>query len=186
MKRFITTLIFGVLVATATSNTIEVCPKCEMASLKQAIAIATPCDTILVKGGMYKEGNIVVDKELTFIGENWPIIDGEKSTEILTVIADHFLMEGFQVQNVGESYVEDRAGIRIKKAREFTIRNNRFYDAFFAIYLQHAADGVVDGNTVVSHAKSEANSGNAVHMWYCDNIRVSNNFVTGNRDGIYL
>lgn len=186
MKKVITILVCGVLAQIVSANTIEVCPACAVSSIKEAIAMAEPCDTIFVNGGVYKEGNIVVDRELTFIGRDWPVVDGENGTEIFTVTADHFSIEGFQIQNVGLSYVEDRAGIRIKKGREFTIRHNRFYDAFFAIYLQHAADGLVDGNTVISHGLEEANSGNAIHMWYCNNIRVSNNFVTGNRDGIYL
>jgi nitrous oxidase accessory protein len=186
MKKVITILICGVLARSVSAGTLEVCPACAVSSITEAIALAQPCDSILVRGGIYKEGNIVVDKELTFIGEDWPVIDGENSSEILTVTANHFSIEGFQIQNVGESYVEDRAGIRIKRGREFTIRNNKFYDAFFAIYLQHAAAGLVDGNTVVSHAMNEANSGNAIHLWYCENIKVSNNFVTGNRDGIYL
>lgn len=186
MKKIITILICGVLTQCAFANTLEVCPACALSSITKAIALAQPCDSIFVHGGVYKEGNIVVDKELTFIGINWPVIDGENGTEILTVTANQFFIEGFQIQNAGSSYVEDRAGIRIKKGRDFTIRHNKFYDAVFAIYLQHAADGIVDGNTVVSHALNQANSGNAIHMWYCENIRVINNFVTGNRDGIYL
>jgi nitrous oxidase accessory protein len=95
-------------------------------------------------------------------------------------------IDGFQLQNVGISYTEDRAGIRLREVSDFTIRNNRLLNTFFGIYMQRSENGVIENNTVQGNAKDEVSSGNAIHLWYCENIGITNNQVSGHRDGIYL
>jgi len=46
MKKVITILVCGVLAQIVSANTIEVCPACAVSSIKEAIAMAEPCDTI--------------------------------------------------------------------------------------------------------------------------------------------
>lgn len=164
----------------------RVCASCELKGIGAAVAKAAACDTIVVEQGIYFEKGILIEKELTLIGEGRPVIDGGGKGEIFTVQANHFHIEGFRIQNVGKSYMEDWAGIRIRKAGEFTIRGNEFYDAFFAIYLQNAFNGEVSGNYVEGHAVEEAGSGNGIHAWYCTELTIANNTVKGNRDGIYF
>ena len=106
------------------AGTIEVCSSCEAQTIKQAIQMASPCDSVLIHHGLYKEGKIVVDKPLYLLGLDFPILDGDDTTEIITVISDHVHLEGLQIQNVGTSYLEDRACLRIKRSKHFTIINN--------------------------------------------------------------
>jgi nitrous oxidase accessory protein len=148
--------------------------------------MAAACDTILVKSGTYQEGNLLIEKELTLLGEGFPILDGQGKHEILTVRSHFFHLEGFQLQNVGTSYTEDRAGVRMKECQNFTIKNNRLLDAFFAIYLQRSKNGSVQGNFIKGRAVDEASSGNAIHLWYCEGIVIEGNEVSGHRDGIYF
>ncbi len=171
---------------TGFSSNIVVCPDCPVSSIHEGIRLAKPCDTVTVNGGTYSEGNILIDKELWLFGKNLPVIDGMGKTEIVTIAANHVHFEGFQVQNVGISYTEDRAGIRLKEVTDFTIKNNKVINAFFGIYLQQSSDGVVEGNTVQGEAKEEVNSGNAIHLWHCHNVLILNNLTTGHRDGIYF
>ena len=161
-------------------------PTCPATSIRQGIQLANACDTVLDKGGTYSEGRILIEKDLTLLGQNLPVLDGKSESEIITANTAYFAIEGFQIQNVGTSYVEDRAGIRIKNAEQFFVKNNRLLDAFFAIYLQKSNNGVVENNVVKGKAKNETGSGNAIHLWYCENVDVLNNTVEGHRDGIYL
>ena len=62
---------------------IEVCHSCPISTLKEAIKQAKDFDTILVKKGTYKEHDILVNKPLTIIGENYPVIDGESKAKSL-------------------------------------------------------------------------------------------------------
>ncbi|MCC6724067.1 MAG: nitrous oxide reductase family maturation protein NosD [Saprospiraceae bacterium] len=172
--------------AVLSANTLRVCKSCPVSSIKAAIQQARPCDTVFVETGIYKEGNILIDKELTLIGRGQPVLDGEGKTEIVTIAANHVHFEGFVLRNVGTSYSEDRAGIRLKEVSDFYVKGNRVENAFFGIYLQKSKNGVIDGNEVIGEAKDEVSSGNAIHLWYCDNILIINNKTIGHRDGIYL
>ena len=186
MRTFFITSILGLLVCFVHASTLEVCPTCEFSSVKMALAVATDGDEIQVQKGTYQEGQIIVDKKVHLRGIDWPVLDGNNQTEVLTIVASGVTMEGFVIKNVGTSYLEDRAGIRVKKVKNFTIKHNRLLNTFFGIYLEHASDGLISGNEVIGEAVQESSSGNAIHLWYCKRITVENNLARHHRDGIYF
>ena len=47
--------------------------------------LANDGDTILLKNGVYLEGNILINKSITLIGEGNSILDGNNKTELLTI-----------------------------------------------------------------------------------------------------
>lgn len=182
-------LLIGIFIAAASllhAKVIEVGNGKAVGKIKEAIALSSDGDIIKIFPGIYSEGQIVVDKSIAIIGVDFPIIDGQSKTEILTIIADDVTIEGLQIQHVGTSYLEDRAGIRVKNSKRFKISNNRLYDTFFGIYLERCAHGEISDNIIVGEAQEEMSSGNAIHMWYCKNIEVIDNHVSHHRDGIYL
>ena len=140
----------------------------------------------MVSGGLYKEGNLIIERSITFLGKNDPILDGEGKGEIVTILADSVYMSGFIVQHVGTSYIKDQAGIRVKNAHHCQIVNNRLYDAFFGIYLEHANHTLLENNQVIGKAVQEMSSGNAIHLWHCKHALIRNNETRKHRDGIYL
>ncbi|NNM23832.1 MAG: nitrous oxide reductase family maturation protein NosD [Flavobacteriaceae bacterium] len=164
----------------------EVCQQCEFTSIKAAVKQAAALDTILVKKDTYKEYDIEIDKPLTIIGEDYPVIDGEFKGEIITITADGVTLDGLFIKNVGTSYTQDFAAVRVKNSRDFLIQNLVLEKLFFGIYLEKAKDGRVFHNTIVGDAVEEYNSGNGIQLWYCNNIEVDQNIVTHVRDGIYL
>ncbi len=167
-------------------STLEVCPTCSLTSLKTAIAQANPHDKILVNGGSYTEGTILVDKPLTLEGLNQPILDGEGKVEILTITASDVTVRGFTFQNAGISHTADQAALKTLEVENCLIENNTFLNNFFAIYLGKTKHCQVLHNTVKAHATSESFSGNAVHLWDCSEIVVKDNYLSGQRDGVYL
>jgi nitrous oxidase accessory protein len=80
----------------AMAATIVVGPGQAFAQIKPALAKCENGDTVLVKNGFYKEGNIVINKAIAFIGENFPVLDGDRKFEVLTIKADHVLVKGFR------------------------------------------------------------------------------------------
>lgn len=168
------------------AKTITVCSSCEVTSIKQGVAIAAPFDTLLIKKGIYKEVNIVIDKPLTLLGEGNPVIDGENKGEIITITADNVTVDGLSIINVGTSYTADYAAIRVVKSKDFLIQNLRLEKLFFGIYLEKSRDGRVFNNKIMGDAVEEYNSGNGIQLWYCRNIEVEQNIVKHVRDGIYL
>ncbi len=188
MRRLHWTLVFiSIFWAQFTSaNRITICGTCEVKTIKEAIAQAADFDTLLIKKGTYKEYNIVVDKPLTIIGENYPVIDGEKKGEIIRIVSDNVTLDGLFVINVGVSYTSDHAAIRVVRSENFVIQNIVLEHLFFGIYLEKCKNGKVYHNKIIGDAKDEYNSGNGIQLWYSKNIVVDNNIVQGARDGIYL
>ena len=168
------------------AQTIEVCNSCELSSLKSAIAIAKDFDTIRVQKGTYKEHNIVVDKPLTIVGVSYPVIDGELKGGIITITSDNVTVDGLFIINVGTSYTEDYAAIRVKRSKNFVIKNLVLEKLFFGIYIEKSSYGRVFHNKIIGDAVAEYNSGNGIQLWHSNHIEIEYNYVEHVRDGIYL
>ncbi|MFX0555287.1 nitrous oxide reductase family maturation protein NosD [Maribacter sp. CXY002] len=165
---------------------IEICTSCIVKSIKEGIALASDFDTLLIKEGIYKEFNILINKPLTLIGEKYPIIDGEEQGEIIRIESDNVTVDGLFLINVGTSYTTDYAAIRVVKSENFLIQNVVLEKLFFGIYLEKSNNGKVYHNKIIGDAKDEYNSGNGIQLWYSKNVVVERNIVQGVRDGIYL
>ncbi|WPP48006.1 nitrous oxide reductase family maturation protein NosD [Catalinimonas niigatensis] len=172
--------------ASAYAKTIYVGADQQHKSVSNAIQMANAGDTIVVEKGIYKEGNIIIDKPLVLLGQDFPVLDGENQNEILTITADSVTVSGFKIQNVGISYLKDQAGIKLSGSRGSTIRGNQLMNTFFGVMLEESVHCTVNNNEIIGNAENEASSGNAIHLWYCDSITIKNNIVKNHRDGIYL
>lgn len=186
MKQLLVFLIVILMAQSSLAQIITVCKTCSVSTLKQAIEQAKDFDTIVIKPGTYKEYNIRVDKPLTIIGEKYPVIDGELKGEIITVTSDHVKIDGLFIINVGTSYTEDYAAIRVRNSKKFVIQNVVLEKLFFGIYIEKSRDGKVYHNKIIGNAIEEYNSGNGIQLWYSKNIEIEHNFVQHVRDGIYL
>ena len=186
MNKSLAFLLVILMTYTNYAQNIEVCGTCSISTLKDAIAQAKNFDTITIKKGTYKEYNIIVDKPLTIIGENYPVIDGELKGEIITVISDNVTVDGLFIINVGNSYTTDYAAIRVKNSKNFLIQNLVLEKLFFGIYIEKSSHGKVDHNKIIGDAVEEYNSGNGIQLWYSKNVDIEHNFVQHVRDGIYL
>ncbi len=170
-------------------STLKVCKTCTYTSVKQAVAKAKPGDTVLIEGGEYKEHGIEVNKPITILGRNYPVIDGNYKGQIITITSDNVTVEGLTLKNIGTSYTRDDAAIRVIERSNIRILNNTILNTYFGIYLQNSDNCVIKGNVVTGQdvkGLNESALGNAIHLWYCDNAVISNNKLQGHRDGIYL
>ncbi len=168
------------------SKTIEVCSSCKTKSIQVAVSKAVDGDTVLIKKGLYKEFDIFVDKSIHIIGENNPIIDGEKKGYVFKIQADNFTLSGLTIKNVEQSYTKDYAAVLVMRSKNFRIENNILEQVFFGFMIEKSKYGIISNNEVSSNAQKEASSGNGVHMWHCKNMRVEGNKVHNLRDGLYF
>ncbi len=196
-KLFLAFVLFFFISEATVSKTITVCKNCPVSSIKKALELTEDNDTILIKKGIYKEGNIVVKKSVKIIGENYPVIDGEKKYEVITVKANNVLIKGLTIQNSGKSDIEDIAGVKFFRTKNCRIEKCILKNNFWAIYFAASKNGVVKDNKIygpakLSYLKSafgttiETNFGNGIHLWHCKNMLVEGNYVRNHRDGIYF
>jgi len=158
----------------------------EFVTVRTALDAAHEGDTVIVHSGVYREGNLVVDKSVTLVGLDHPRLDGSSTDEILTITASHVTVRGFDVEHGGTGNLTDVAGIKVANAHHVTLEQNRISDCSFGIHLSKTQDAVIRNNEIHgSPARNESN-GNGIHAWSCERIEIANNRVTGHRDGIYL
>jgi nitrous oxidase accessory protein len=139
-----------------------------------------------VKGGTYKEKNLVIAKSISLIGIGFPVLDGEKKYEIIAVKANNVLVEGFKVIHSGNSSLEDLAGIKIYTSHDVIVRNNILDDNFFGIYSLMGVNCTIEKNKIMSYGTHELQSGNGIHCWKSDSMKIIANTISGHRDGIYF
>ena len=188
MPKLIRHIIFTYLIFSVsyTYAQLEVCTSCELKTLSEAIAKAKPHSTIVLKKGIYREHDILIDKPLKIIGENRPVLDGEKKGYILIIKSDSVSISGLTIKNPGQSYTKDYAAVYISRSNNFTFENNTLENVFFGFLLEKSHYGTVSNNKVSSNAVDQSSSGNGIHLWNCSNITIKDNEVFDLRDGIYL
>jgi nitrous oxidase accessory protein len=173
---------FQVLIA----NTIHVGKQYPMKSIHKAIEQSKDGDTIFVHQGLYREGNIVINKRIVFLGKEFPVLDAQRHGEVLSVKADSVVVKGFKIINSGFAALDDPCGIKVYNRTFVRIYNNRLDNNFFGIYLQNCNNCIVKGNTIVSHGTQEQLIGNGIHCWKSNNLQIIANTISGHRDGIYF
>ncbi|KGO84133.1 nitrous oxidase accessory protein [Flavobacterium cauense R2A-7] len=155
-------------------------------SIKAAIAQSSDGDTIVVQSGTYKEGRILINKQITLIGKHFPILDGENKSEVISINADNVVVKGFKIQNSGHAALEDPCGIRVYDKSNVTVENNILDNNFFGIYIQNGKNCIIKNNTIKAYGKEEQLIGNGIHCWKSENLQIIANKISGHRDGIYF
>jgi len=171
---------------TAAGKTLHVGKNDAFHSIQEAVNAAKRYDTILVDGGTYHEKNLVINKPLVLIGINYPVLDGDKKYEVISIKAGNTVIQGFKVIRSGNSEMEDMAGIKIINSYNVIIRNNILDDNCFGIYSQYGVNCIIENNKITSYGTHELQSGNGIHCWKSDSMRIIANTITGHRDGIYF
>ncbi|HRO48215.1 nitrous oxide reductase family maturation protein NosD [Agriterribacter sp.] len=172
--------------AQAFARTIKVGKGHAVTGIQQGIDMAAAGDTVLVGEGIYRQGNIVINKPVVLKGINHPVLDGEKKYELLSVRSPNVTVDGFLIRNSGHSSMVDIAGIKIYNTHHATVINNILEDNFFGIYVQQGRQCTIQNNSITASSVETQLSGNGIHCWKSDSIFISHNSVTGHRDGIYL
>lgn len=177
------------------------------ATLQERIDAALPNETIRVETGVH-EGNIVINKTLTLIGERGAEIRGNAGGKVVTVAADGVTLSGLRITGSGLNLSEDDAGVFVT-GNGATIENDTIADSLHGIYLKKVSGARILGNRIEGKTTIAASSapvekgvgqsaencdttlvenrrGNGIHQWNCDGNLISGNDVSETRDGIYF
>jgi len=186
VKKFIYILYLTTISSIAFAKKYEVGKNYSYRTIKSALAKINNGDTVIVYEGVYKEGNIIIDKEIKLIGKNFPILNGQKKYEVLSIKSANTLICGFKIINSGYATLDDPCGIKVYDTRNVTIRDNIFDDNFFGIYIQYSVNCIIKNNYITAYGKEEQQIGNGIHCWKSDSLQITANKISGHRDGIYF
>lgn len=180
------TVLPTLLINLAFARTIEVGEKKEYQKLSEAVLVASDHDTILLSKGIYFENFLEINKQLTILGINDPILDGRNKGTILLSKTSNINIDGITFQNTGRSSIKDYAAIRVQTCKVGAIKNNKFINTYFAIHVSGSNDILIKNNFIKGNAINETSSGNGIHIWKSYNIIVEGNKISYQRDGIYF
>lgn len=155
-------------------------------SIQESIQKASEGDTLLIASGIYSEHNILLKKYLHLIGEKGAIIDAQFKGNVFQIETEQFSIANLELINVGVSYTEEFAAIKVVRANQFTIEQCVIKQAFFGILIEKSKNGIIRNNSISSTLKNEAGSGNGIHIWSGEKMTIQNNELQGLRDGIYF
>lgn len=167
-------------------NTLEVGAGKPYKTIKQALQAAQDGDKVIVHKGIYKEGTVVIDKKIQFIGKDYPVIDGQAIDDVIAIKSSDVVVKGLKVINSGYATMKDPCAIKVYNQNNVRIENNILDNNFFGIYIQNGTNCIVKNNKITAHSPKEQQSGNGIHAWKSENIKITNNIVIGHRDGIYF
>jgi nitrous oxidase accessory protein len=163
----------------------EVSPAGPVRTIARALAVTPAGGRIVVRAGVYREPTIQVTAPVEILGDSGAVIDGQGQRQLMTITANDVTVRGLTFRNVGASYTEDRAAIKVVGVTGCTIEDNRVEDGFFGIYLARSSHCRIARNVLQAHGRTEFGSGNGIHLWSSDSVTIEDNTISGHRDGIY-
>lgn len=182
--RLILLTLAAFLAVTGTSahaaTTLVVAPNTALSSIEQALAIAEDGDTIEVRGGIY-DAPLMVEKSVSLIGIDQPIIDGQGDGSLVFINAPDVLFQGFTLRNTGTSLAHEDCAI-IAQATGVSIVDNTMESVLFGIYFNEASDGVARNNIIHGIDLEESMRGDSIRVFYSHHVTLENNLVTTGRD----
>ncbi len=154
-------------------------------SIREALAQALPGDTIRVSSSVY-QGNLTLDRQVVLDGVGKPVIRGDGTGSVITVLADHCIVRGFVVEHSGTMLVDEDSGILLKSSGNI-VANNEIRDVLFGIYFYHAGGNTVSDNVLRGRSWLEPGErGSGIHIWNSSGNTVQHNVISQMRDGLYL
>lgn len=156
-------------------------------SIQEALEKSRPGDTIRVYPGTYR-GNIAIKTHNIVIeGLDRPVIQGEKSGNAVTLAASKVSLKGFVIRGGGRLLLKDEAGIKLIKAKECLVENNRLEDNLHGIYLKQAEKCSIRNNVIRGRAYDhQEDRGNGIHLWDSPFNTIVRNDIADARDGMYI
>lgn len=159
---------------------LTVCTDCEISTLETAIAQANDGDRIEVRGGTFP-GGLTIDKAVTLIGIDGPVIDGGGKGTLVHITVPNVTIDGFTLRNSGTNHDKEDSAILVD-AGPATITNNSLENVLFGIYVRKADGTIIQNNTVTALPVDVGLRGDGIKIWYSNDVKVDGNHASDGRD----
>jgi parallel beta-helix repeat protein len=151
----------------------------EYATIAEAVANASPDDTVFVKKGVYHE-NVLIDKSLLVIGEDSEntVIIGESSVNdgnVFMLTADNVTVEGFTIKSQNYATAKQYAnGVGIK-GDNCTVRGNNITNTFWGVLCPIQSFTLITENNIIGNLKE------GIRFYGGSMNTISGNFIAENK-----
>jgi nitrous oxidase accessory protein len=179
---------FVLLIASVSAGqaaTLTVGPAAQFQSIQSAISQAQSGDVVEVRAGTYVE-NLLIDKQLSLIGIDHPVVRGNGTGSVVVVSADSVVFRGFRVVHSGADLQSEDSGILLKSSHN-RIEQNALTDILYGIYFYRSRGNVIRGNTISGRKELESGErGAGLHLWDSPDNTIEDNTISYMRDGMYI
>lgn len=151
-----------------------------LATIQEAVERAAAGDTVLVRPGRYA-GPLVVRTPVDLVGQAGAVIDGGGRGTVVTLAAPGITMRGLTVRGSGDLLAAEDTGILVS-APEIVVDSNRLEDVLFGVHVRRAPHCLVRGNVFRGKALPVPRRGDAIRVWYSDDVTIERNRVLDGRD----
>lgn len=154
-------------------------------SIASLIAAASPGDTVIVPPGAYRE-QLVIDKQVTLIGEGRPVIDGGGTGDVVVITADGVTIRGFVIEGSGTNVSDEPTAVRLR-GNNAVVEDNIIRNVLYGVTLIQSEGHTVKNNQISSIDEfSTERRGHGVYLYSTRDNRIEDNIITRTKDGIFL
>ncbi len=154
-------------------------------SIQQAIDAASNGDLIQVRAGTYT-GNLILSKQITIEGIGRPVLRGEGTGSVITILAAGCVVRGFIIEHCGGDLTREDSGILLKSSNN-RVEDNELRDVLYGIYLYSSHGNTLRRNQIRGRPElKEGERGAGLHLWNSPGNIIEDNTISEERDGIYI
>jgi len=151
-----------------------------------AIAAAADGDTVVVRGGVYRE-DLVLDRRVRLIGTNGPVLFGTGVGSVVTILAPGAEVGGFTIEGSGTGQTNEMdAAVQIR-ANDVRVVGNRMRRVFYGVVIVNGTRNEIADNEIRGFADLPfGRRGDGIYLYRSPGNLVARNRISGERDGIYF
>ena len=151
--------------------------------LQEAIDNARPNSVIELGDGIY-EGNITIDKPIGIVGGKnaKAIIKNCGTGSVITIESSNVFLQNLVIKSSGHRKEMLDSGIKGEKIDNITIKNCRIEDVLYGINISLAKNLDISSNYISSKDEKRPLRGDAIKLWYAQNVIIRDNTVKKARD----
>jgi nitrous oxidase accessory protein len=154
-------------------------------SIQLAIDAPSSGDVVQVQAGTYK-GNLILSKQIILEGLGRPVLRGEGTGSVITILAAGSVVRGFIVEHCGGDLTREDSGILLKSSSNL-IEDNELRDVLYGIYLYSSRGNTLRRNQIRGRPElKEGERGAGLHLWNSPDNIIEDNDISEERDGIYI
>ena len=154
--------------------------------ISPAVAAASAGDVIRVRGGVYRE-NLVLDKQLSLVGEANPIVFGTGVGSVIVVLAAGCEVSGFTIEGSGTGATNQMDAAVQVRSNDNRIVDNRMRRVFYGVVVVDATHNEIADNEIRGFAELPfGRRGDGIYLYRAPENFVARNRISGERDAIYF
>jgi len=150
-------------------------------SISDIIKISENGDTIVINKGVFYQ-RFIIDKSLTIIGKDFPVIDGEGKGTVIKATAPNIVIKGLKVVGSGNSLSVEDTGIDLENAPNSVLENNILKDVLFGIYIKNSPGTLILNNNIYGKNLPLPERGDGIRLWYSSESEIIGNTIRNARD----